>query len=303
MYWKTLKTLAGATIAALSLSSAAMPLEEYNLILAEDYNFAGGDVEGKAFIGGNLNAAGMGADFGIKEPQLTVSDTLQVVGNITAANINIQHGNVVVGGEANVGNFNFNGEGDLYFDSSLSIDAVFAELTSISDVYSNFSGNGTYDIDNATLTYTGTDSLAVFNVDPEKIFAQNTGLKLAYNDAETVIINVSGTNVNVSGGVNLLDGFRAEELGARNILWNFYEAETVDFGGIAMFGSVLAPTASISGGAVFDGSVGAKEYTGGREFHRFLFNPPTVDVAEPSSIALLALGLGALIAVRRKKVA
>jgi len=301
MYRKTLLTLASALVAAVSLSATAMPMEEYNLILAQDYNFQGGDVEGKTFIGGNLNAAGMGADFGSREPQLTVSDTLKVVGDITATNINVQHGNVVYGGTANVGHFNINGPGEVIQDSSLSIDAVMTELKALSESYSMLQANADFDISTSTLNYAGSDTLAVFDVDPGDIFAQNTGLKLDYNAAETVIINVSGVNVSVGGGVNLLDGFRQEQLGARNILWNFYEAESVDFGGIAMFGSVLAPTADISGGAVFDGSVAANSYTGGREFHRFLFNPPSVNVPEASSAALLMLGLAALITARRKR--
>lgn len=303
MYRKTLKTLVIASVAAMSLTAAAMPLEEYNLVLAQDYNFSGGDVEGKTFIGGNLNAAGRAADFATKEPQLTVSDTLKVVGDITATNINMQHGNVVYGGNNNVGHINFNGPGELIHDNTLSIDAVFAELVDYSTFYASLSSNGSFVAENSSLSYYDTAPLAVFNVSASDVFAQNTGLKLDYNAADTVVINVSGANISVAGGVNLLDGFRPNELGAQNILWNFYEAETIDFRDIAMFGSVLAPTADLIGGAVFDGSVGAKSYTGGREFHRFLFNPPSVDVTEPSSIALLMMGLGALIAVRKRKIA
>lgn len=303
MYRKTLKTLIIASMAAMSLSATAMPLQEYNLVLAQDYNFSGGDVEGKTFIGGNLNAAGLAADFATKEPQLTVSDTLKVAGDITATNINMQHGNVVYGGANNVGNINFNGPGELIHDTTLSVDAVFSELVNYSASYAALSSGGTFTAGNSTLSYHDAGPLAVFNVSANDVFAQNTGLKLDYNTASTVVINVSGTNISVAGGVNLLDGFRPHELGARNILWNFYEATSIDFRDIAMFGSVLAPTADLIGGAVFDGSVGAKSYTGGREFHRFLFNPPSVDVTEPNSIALLMLGLGALIVVRKRKTA
>lgn len=301
MYRKTIQAIAGVIITSFSLSAATMPLEEYNLILAQDYNFQGGDVEGKAFIGGSLKAPGQAADFGSREPQLTVSDTLQVVGNITAANINIQHGNVVYGGTANVGHFNLNGLGSVIQDSSLSIDAVFSELLDYSADYASLASNASYDMPSKTLNYYGSDALAVFDVNAGDVFAQNTGLKLNYNNAETVIINVSGVDISVAGGVNLLDGFRHEQLGAPNILWNFFEAESVDFRDINMFGAVLAPLADIRGGAVFDGSVGANSYTGGREFHRFLFNPPTTEVSEANSAALLLLGLITLVTARRKR--
>lgn len=57
------KATAGFVGLVLSATVFASPLSEYNLILLEDYNFQGGDVEGRTFIGGDLNAAGMGADF------------------------------------------------------------------------------------------------------------------------------------------------------------------------------------------------------------------------------------------------
>ncbi|WP_075188345.1 choice-of-anchor A family protein [Teredinibacter haidensis] len=302
MYQKALKVLIATAAVAISLNATALPLSEYNLILAEDYNFSGGDVEGKTFIGGNLNASGRAVDLATKEPTLTLSDTVKVVGDINANNINIQHGNIIYAGSNNVtGSINFNGAGGLIHDSSLSIDAVMADLETASLQFSGLSANGAYTTGTTSLDYLGSDAVAVFNVDATDIFAQNNSLRLNYNAAETVIINVSGSIIEAKGGVNLVDGFRSHELGARNILWNFFEADTIDFNNIAMFGSVLAAGADITGGAVFDGSVAANSYTGGREFHRFLFNPPAIDVPEPSSGILLMLGIGLLALGRQRQ--
>ena len=122
-----------------------------------------------------------------------------------------------------------------------------------------------------------------------------------WGDAETVIINVSAgsdlaNEIVVGGGVNMNNGFNGSEAFS-NVLWNFYNAENIDFNSLAVKGSVLAPLATTSGGASFDGSFAAVSYTGAREFHNYVFNyetpsaPPVVSVPEPPTIAVLALFL------------
>ncbi|MFD2094426.1 choice-of-anchor A family protein [Corallincola platygyrae] len=291
------KHLGAALVFGFSINAQAMPLSDYNLILLENYNFQGGDVEGKTFIGGDLNAGGYAADFGSRAP--SGEDSLSVVGDINASNLNIQNGNLVYGSALNVGNVNMNGGGTIRHDPTLSITGVVNELIDTSFSYSNMSANGFYDAFSSTLTYTGNDAVAVFDVAATEVFAQNTSLRLDSGNADTVIINLSGVDITAAGGVNLVDGFHHQDIGAENILWNFYEAEAIDFNNLAMFGSVLATFADITGGAVFDGAVAARSYTGGREFHNFLFNPPTVDVNEPVTLGLFGLGL-LVMGLRRK---
>ncbi|MDO6424813.1 choice-of-anchor A family protein [Saccharophagus degradans] len=287
------KATAGFAGLVLSATVFASPLSEYNLILLEDYNFQGGDVEGRTFIGGDLNAAGMGADFASRVPTLNIVDSVNVVGDVTAANINVQHGNFVHGGNLNA-NVNLNGAGSVIHNPSLSISSIADELFAQSLTYSGLAANGTFNNvpNNSSFDYLGTDPLAVFSVDAADVFAQNNSLRLNSGNAETVIINVAGTDITVNGGVNLVDGFRQNDISFGNIIWNFFEAETINFGNLAMAGSVLAPFADITGGAVFEGSVAAESYTGGREFHRFLFNTPNVSVPEPGPLSLLMLGIG-----------
>ena len=63
-----------------------------------------------------------------------------------------------------------------------------------------------------------------------------------------------------------------------------------DFNGLAMKGAVLAPYASTTGGAVFDGAFCAKSYTGAREFHL----PPFTGTIEPPPLPARAVTWGAL---------
>ncbi|RCU50424.1 choice-of-anchor A family protein [Corallincola luteus] len=278
--------------------ASASPMSTYNLILQQDYNFEGGDVEGRTLVGGNLNAEGFGAVFGSRITE--DGDALSVVGDITATNLTIERGDVRHAGNLNVGNINMNGGGTVNYDASFNIDSIVSELNSESSFYAGLSENASFNSVTKTFEYDGTDALAVFDVSAADIFAQNSSLSLDYGLAETVIINVSGADILVEGGVNLVDGFRPYEFGAENILWNFYEADSVNFNSIAMSGSVLAIGADVSGGAVFDGSVAAKSYTGGREFHQFLFNPPTVEVPTPATFAFMLLACFGGLVLRRQ---
>lgn len=285
MFSGPIKALAGLALSAVALNAAALPLSDYNLILFEDYNFTGGDVVGSSFIGGNLNASGYSVTFG---------DDVFVVGDVNAGGINLNNGaNLTYGGSENTGHINRNGGGVVAQDPSLSLGSLQSELTGASGWYSSLGANGNFA--GSDLLYSGSDSLAVFDVSATDIFKQNNSLKMFAGSAETVVINVSGANIAADGGVNLTgNGFgkdaNADNLGARNILWNFYEAESIDFGNLAMVGSVLAPYASLTGGGgAFDGSVAAKSYTGYLEFHDYTFVPPTTNVPESGSLVLLLM--------------
>jgi choice-of-anchor A domain-containing protein len=122
-----------------------------------------------------------------------------------------------------------------------------------------------------------------------------------------VVINVSGSSITNAGGVNMNNGFSAlangSNIGASNILWNFYEATSINFGSMRVNGSVLAPFADITMQIDFDGAVAARSYTGAGQVHNFLFNwtPPTVSVPEPSILLLLMVGLGLIGLVRLRR--
>lgn len=274
----------------------ALPIDTYNLILFNDYNFLGGEVEGRTLIGGNLNAQGRSADFGSRIPPTPSVDTLTVVGDIIANSINMQSGNLTHGGTLNVSHINLNGQGEIIYDPTLSISAIQESLIQASSTFSEQATNGIFS--NSRLIINENISQAIFHVSSDQIFSNNNAISLSATEAETVIINVSGNDIQVDGGVNLTSGFNGNE---RKIIWNFYEAESIDFANLAMRGSVLAPFASIQGGAVFDGAVVANEYTGSREFHNLLFtgNPPET-ISEPFSASLILIGLFATLFTRRR---
>ncbi|WP_432455611.1 choice-of-anchor A family protein [Agarivorans sp. QJM3NY_29] len=297
-----------------SAASQATPLSDYNLILTGDYHYQGGEVEGRTIIGGDLNAAGQSPTFAIRETTVPFEDTVTVAGNINASNINLNAGSLTYGGNLNVSNVNLNGGGSSVQKVTAGEQAAMAsnmaglesQLRADSAYFSGLTANGSFSTSH--LSYSGSDDMAVFNVNFSEVFAQNNSLSLAAGSAKTVVINVAGSAVSVAGGVNLTSGFGILDdglnIGAANILWNFYEAETIDFNSIAFVGAILAMDADLVGGAVFDGSVAAESFTGAREFHNTGFNwqepqiPATV--SEGSSSILFALGLGFVVLSRRR---
>jgi choice-of-anchor A domain-containing protein len=296
----SLFTFVASVSAAESTSST---LGTYNLILLEDYNFQGGDVQGQVLIGGDLNANGRAVEFGSRLANTdTAIDAVTIMGDVNANQIRVLNdNNLVYGGALNVSHVELNdgNDGAAIYNANLSIDEVAASLHADSAYFASLSANGTYS--DGIFNYVGTDSVAVFNVSAGDIFAQNSNLSLNWGDAETVIINVSAgdavaNDIVVGGGVNLNNGFNGSEAFS-NVLWNFYDAESIDFNSLAVKGSVLAPLATTRGGASFDGSFAAVSYTGAREFHNYVFNyetpsaPPVVTVPEPPTIAVLALFL------------
>ncbi|MDO6763317.1 choice-of-anchor A family protein [Agarivorans sp. 1_MG-2023] len=293
----------------------ATPLSDFNLILTGDYNYQGGEVEGRTLLGGNLNAAGHSPTFATRETTVPNKDTVTIVGDVNAGNINLNAGSLSYGGSYNLAwNVNLNGGGSSVqsvtagnqIDMQAAFDDVETELRNDSAYFASLSSNAV--LNGSQLLYSGADSVAVFDLDFSQVFAQNSSLSLDAGTAETVVINVSGSDVTVGGGVNLTNGFGVQaggiNIGAANILWNFYEADSIDFNNLATVGSVLALDADITGGAVFDGSVAAKSYTGAREFHSFGFDWTTPQVpavvSEGSTTMLFAFGLVFLALSRRK---
>ena len=307
----TVPGYASAQVVDLS-SDSSSALGSYNLILLEDYNFQGGDVNGKALIGGDVNAYGRAVEFGSRLPNTnTAIDAVTIVGDVNANVVRVlRDNNLVYGGalNASVVELNDGDDGQAIYDASLSIDSIAASLHADSAYFASLSENGVYS--NGTFNYSGTDDVAVFNVSASDIFAQNSNLQLNWGSAETVIINVSandaiaGNDIVVGGGVNLNNGFNGS-YAFSNVLWNFYDAESIDFGSLPMKGAVLAPLASTKSYATFDGTFVAKSYTGASEFHDYVFNyerpqgNAVVDVSEPSAVILMLMGL-LLIRARKK---
>ncbi len=123
-----------------------------------------------------------------------------------------------------------------------------------------------------------------------------------------MIVNVAGATDTVGltwgtdfGGIQEVGDTAT---GAEDVLYNFYQATSIQLGG-AMVGSVLAPDAAVTGnGQQFDGSLVAASFSsgtaGGTEFHNLIFAGTTF-TPEPAPLACVGAGLIVLAFVRKRR--
>jgi choice-of-anchor A domain-containing protein len=306
---KFLNTLSFASLLTASLASMAGPLQDYTLLLQDDFNVPGsGHIQGKAFIGGDLNTYSNWEVMGVGVAQNPKVTTTEVVGNLNGA-VTMESGYLDFGGTNNLGN-NINCNGGFNDKScvrqTLGLETksaeIFGLLSQESNYYKNLTASGSVDLQNSRFKYTGAATdLAVFNLDGSNLFNRNW--ELDFGAAQNVVINVSGNQLINGSYANLNNGFSDSQ--RPHILWNFFEASSIDFGSSNWRGSVLALDASIMTSSNFDGSLAARTYRGAGEFHSFTwaYEPPPFTVPEPSILLLLssALGVLALVRLRRRK--
>lgn len=192
------------------------------------------------------------------------------------------------------------------------------QMTALSAQLDALTANSVARVAGHSITFAATpdaDGRAVFDVDTS-LFAPNSAVRIQLNDASTVIINVNVDSCVVNScafafgsSVNFVNpnGY------AERVLWNFTNATGLAFAN-EFGGTVLATLAAVSNRGAIDGTLVAASYDGSGELHSRPFSgsltaasPPALPVPsataapEPSGLAALGVGLGALGWVRRRR--
>lgn len=299
----------------------ASPMTDYNLILLGDLKSSSLHVYDRSFIGGNINTSGW-VEFGSRMDKNSSASSVEVAGSLYAPGATIQAGYLSYGGTNQLGNINCNGnnlsngrcinQGQQLNDKAAALaQQLYKDSSYLASLQTN--GNVNLQQNQKSFSYQANDSVAVFTIDGADLFSQNSNWSLFAGFAETVIINVSGTHITNLGGVNLNQGFSAwqsnNNIGASNILWNFYEALEIDLGSMRLNGSLLAPYADIRSWNDIDGSVAARSYSGAGQIHNQLFNwrlpqsdlpSDTVEVPSPAPLLLMLAGFAAIPLFRKR---
>lgn len=286
---------------ALSCAVQASVLNDWNLVVTGNLT-SNSEVEGRAFIGGNLGGPASNYAIKLQPSQWLGQDTLVVGGNINATNINIKAGNVRVGGSVN-GNVNFNGGGSLFQDPSVASmgSTIAAELQAASAGYLSLAANSVAQIPSGQpgqvrFNATPVNGLAVFNVQGSSVFSNplTQSIDLSAAGASAIVINVSGTSINFNSG-NFVGGWNTAFARA-NVIWNFYEATSISLDR-AFNGAILAPKAHLSNSTNIDGSVFVSSFAQSGEVHLPTY---TGFVIPTPGAAVLALA-GLVVAARRRR--
>ncbi len=278
-------------------------LRHFNLVTFENYD-SNQEVEGRTYIGGNLTGTSA-QQFGIKLQDImggsvpTNEDTLVVMGNIVAGGgqLQIQYGSLYLGGELNGRTVLYNGGGSLLSNPQPPLATLMTNTTSASTQLSGVAANNSVTYPSGgqpgavtfNVTQLNACGFAVFNVSAADVFnnsnVQQIGLNLNGNNPAGILINVSGGAMNWNGG-NMVSEFTNANWRTK-VLWNFYQAQTLNIQSKSFHGSALAPLADASSsGGVFEGSVVFESLTTTAEVHYYGFDPnisclipPTADIS------------------------
>ncbi|MDB6076393.1 MAG: hypothetical protein JWO82_140 [Akkermansiaceae bacterium] len=280
-------------------------LKDYSVIVSGDLSTTS-DIEGRTMVGGNLKGNNS-ANFAIKlQNQVPSSDlTLRVAGNIENGNsLNLNAGSIELGGTSSR-SVNYNGGGHLISNPGVNYSDTFAALNDASHLLSTATANSSASIPagqpgplnfNATPNSSG---LAIFNVSGALVFNNSSVQQLQINasTAADIVINVAGSVINWTSG-NLV-GLFTQDYWRSHLVWNFYEATSINLGSYNLMGQVLAPNAAVTTSGNIDGSIYAKSLTTTSEVHQPNY-AGAITVPEPTAPLLIG-ALGGLLILRRRR--
>jgi choice-of-anchor A domain-containing protein/uncharacterized repeat protein (TIGR01451 family) len=212
------------------------PVADFNTFILTDLNQPSSDTQGKLAVGNNAVLA----NYSVGDKLASNSGNVLVVGRkLTFTGGRVYNGDIAYGSFIDTTICN-SADGKIVKASPIDFTAASLYVNSLSQQLSVLIPNGTITYSFGHLALTGTSTTQ------NKFFVSGSDLSTC-NDftidapaGSLVIINVSGTSVSWTGGMELT-GVKNE-----NIIINFYEAKILTIHGIALYGSVLAPLATLN---------------------------------------------------------
>ncbi|MDX2147467.1 MAG: choice-of-anchor A family protein [Planctomycetota bacterium] len=293
-----------AGLAVPAMTAEASVLTSWNLVVLGDLQNESQDIEGNAFVGRDFIGGSPTVAKNLDAGAFSGITTLAVGRNVSVGNINMQAGNLRYAGSFS-GNFNANGGGNRAQDASIAgwASAFEVELTGASDFYRSLTPNSSVQLPqngqpgpvNYIATPSGPDNVAVFNVSAADVFNSSLiqQIELSLGGASAIVINVSGTNVNIANG-NMVSPWNGA-LARSKTIWNFYEATTINVDRI-FSGAILAPLAHLTNTTEINGSVFVRSMRQRGEVHL-----PVFDGFIPAPGSAAVFGIAGLLAARRRR--
>lgn len=287
-----------AQAASVSLGTAGA----FNTFIFND--FAGSsDTEGRLAVGGNATLTHYSVGDKLQPGQY--EDMLIVGGDLTVTGGRVYYGDIRVGGSATMPGYNVADGKLVENDADLPVDfaAEEAYLRSLSAGLAYEAGTGTVENKWGGLYFSGdgTGGLQVFNLDGADVLNAHTFDVSNIVPGATVLFNISGDTAGLTN-MSLGSLFPMRE----RVLFNFYEATTLQLSGIDVEGSILAPLAHVSNPqGVTNGTIIASSWDGPMQQNHVPFEgelpvPTPIPTPVPATIILLGGGLAGLAGVGRK---
>lgn len=272
--YKILTAIAPLTFSSLSFALDPECLDAaqgFNAFIQNDFTAQYTDIQGRLAAGGNVDLLGYGVATSLT---LAPEDISFVVGgDISFDQGQVHSGSVEIGGSADnlspsvglVSGATLTSDGPI----SVNFDTEFDALNTLSESLSTLDVNTTVDYLSYGMSLHGDceSNLQVFNLDGNAFLAANVFMVECVPSDATVIFNIDGE----SGGARDMDLSHLYPH-AENIIYNFYEATSLQFASIGMQGSILAPKADVDASWGFtNGTVITKSWAGPMELHHVPF--------------------------------
>ncbi|PJF10399.1 choice-of-anchor A family protein [Pseudorhodobacter sp. MZDSW-24AT] len=297
--------LAASPVAAATLTADEI-MGQFNLVVFGNHSL-NSQVHGRAFVGGDLvGNSGSMTTSNYTLPPSSFAD-VTVAGDIRSGDVNTKGGASVQVGGAIVAPSKVNNAGSVQVGVA-GLDAVAA---SFEETLKKASQDIRAQSANASLSnFNGTQGWQAVGLAGQQtvlsIAASDLNrneLNIDLNGALSILINVSGSSVNLAKNFNTPVGIGS------NVIWNFYEATSLTLSN-RWVGSVLAPLAAVTNGNNIHGTLVAASFTQGGQVHQQSWagkipTPEVVPPAVPLPAAgwLLLAGVAGLAALRRRRAA
>ncbi len=295
-------------------SSGTFLLNDYNLITLGDFS-SNSDIEGRTFVGGDIIGTSS-HNYGTQLSSPYNGPTLQVAGSINGGGssgpLSIVGGLVV--GMGNTVKWN----GQQKVNGRKVNNAAWISQTNLDSVKDDFenqliaNSQGFRDMaSNSTVTIPsgqpsaykfnvdqslGVNDYAVFDITQWGLFSNTTVQQIEMlanniNSIAGIVINVGGVNANWANSGNMVGSVFTSLIGREKILWNFYEAQTIQLHAHSFMGSLLAPYATVTSANPIEGSLGVFSLLTTSEVHlptSVVEAPQIISVSEPNTLSLMA---------------
>ncbi len=237
--------------------------KEYNLFVLQDLNQPSSDTEGRVAVGRDAALA----NYSVGDKLTPNSGDVLIVGrNLTFTSGRVYNGDVSYGNSTNLPINQTSIDGSLRKDSPINFAAAKTYLENLSITLSGYYVNGITSFQFSGLTLTGTDPhLNVFKVKGSDLSIA-TSFAINVPNGSAVLVNIDGTNISWSGGLEVFG------TAINNVLYNFYQTNTLKIKNIDVRGSILAPFADVNfETGVQNGQMICKSMTGKGQFNNSLF--------------------------------
>ncbi len=210
----------------------------FNTFVKGNANVVGSFIGGKMAVGGDadMNVLDIGSLLNINA---TVEDVLIVGNTLNYSGGTVHNGNVVYGATGNLTSVNIT-NGTSSAGSPLNFLQHSAYLNALSTNLAGYSVNGTDVVSGSTLVLTGTDIyMNVFDVSGTD-FGGADVVEFNIPKGSVAIVNIDGATVSFTGGFINTNGTIPN-----SVLFNFYEATSLDLTGSSLHGCFFAPFAYV----------------------------------------------------------